>query len=319
MSKRIYLDFEQPIADLEAKIEEMKTQAEAENQDMTEALNTLNEKKRTLEQQTYANLTSWQKYQLARHPQRPYTLDYIHLMLSDFTELHGDRYFRDDPAMVGGLGGFNNTGMMVIGLQKGRNTKENLHRNFGLAHPEGYRKALRLMKLAAKFKRPVLCLIDTPGAFPGLGSEERSVSEAIARNLMEMSRLPTPIIVAIIGEGASGGALGIGVGDRILMLENAWYSVINPEGCSLILWRSRDKKEEAARAMKITADDLLELGIIDRIVPEPFGGAHRNFEESARNLKEAIQDALQELTALSTDELIHQRVEKFCQMGVWED
>ena len=319
MSDRIYLDFEQPVADLEKKIEEMKAQSEAENLDLTAELNSLQEKLKRQQQEIYSNLTRWQIYQLARHPQRPYALDYIHELFTDFTELHGDRFFQDDPAIVGGLGRLEGQPIMVIGQQKGRNTKDNLHRNFGMAHPEGYRKALRLMKLAAKFKRPVLCLVDTPGAYPGIGSEERSVSEAIARNLFEMSRLPTPIVIAIIGEGASGGALGIGVGDRILMLENAWYSVINPESCSLILWRNREKREEAAEAMKIAAPDLIELNIVDRVVPEPFGGAHRDHAASAASLKEAVQESLRDLQEISVAELVNQRADKFCRMGVWEE
>ena len=319
MNKKTYLDFERPIAELEKKIEEIKAHAETEKIDMPAEVTILQEKVKKLEQEIYSNLTRWQIYQLARHPQRPHTQDYIDLLLTDFVELHGDRSFRDDPTVVGGLGRLDGQPIVVVGTQKGRNTKENLHRNFGMAHPEGYRKALRLMKLAAKFKRPILCLIDTPGAHPGLDSEERSVSEAIARNLFEMSRLPTPIVVAIIGEGGSGGALGIGVGDRILMLENAWYSVINPESCSLILWRARDKKEEAAEALKITAPDLLDLRIIDRIVSEPFGGAHRNPEGAARSLKVAILEDLRELRQIPLDELITQRVGKFRRMGVWEE
>ncbi len=319
MNEKFYLDFERPIAELQKKIEEIGNHARAENIDLSEEVAALQEKKRKLEQEIYANLTRWQKYQLAGHPKRPHTLDVIDLLLTDFVELHGDRSFRDDPAMVGGLGRLDGQPVVVVGQQKGRNTKENLHRNFGMAHPEGYRKALRLMKLAAKFSRPVLCFIDTPGAYPGIGSEERSVSEAIARNLFEASRLPTPIIVAVIGEGGSGGALGIGVGDRILMLENAWYSVINPASCSLILWRTTEKKEEAAEALKITAPDLLDLGIIDRIVPEPFGGAHRNPEETVKALKVAVLDALEELGQIPSNQLINQRVDKFSRMGVWEE
>ena len=240
-------------------------------------------------------------------------------MLTDFIELHGDRTYRDDPALVGGFARLDRQPILVLGTQKGRNTKENIHRNFGMAHPEGYRKALRVMKLAAKFNRPVLCLIDTPGAYPGIGSEERSVSEAIARNLFEIFRLPVPIIVVIIGEGASGGALGIGVGDRILMLENAWYSVINPQSCSLILWRNRDKREEAAEALKITAPDLVPLGIVDRIVPEPFGGAHRDPVTAGQDLKRILLDELQNLMRIRPDDLVRERVEKFGRMGVWDE
>jgi len=319
MSDRSYLDFEQPLAELDEKIAALHAQAEAENLDMGGEIKALEERSAKIEKDIFDNLTRWQKYQLSRHPQRPYSLDYIDLITSDFVELHGDRFYGDDQAIVGGLAYFEGQPIMVIGQQKGRNTRENLKRNFGLPHPEGYRKALRLMRLAAKFNRPVLCLIDTPGAFPGLASEQRSVSEAIARNLFEMATLPIPIVVAIIGEGASGGALGIGVGDQILMLENAWYSVINPESCSLILWRNRDKRTEAAEAMKITAEDLIELGIIDRIVPEPFGGAHRDFDTSAQNLKTAISEALKEIDKTPSENLPQLRVEKFSKMGVWEE
>lgn len=319
MGSTAYLDFEKSLEELDAKIQVLKAQAEAENLDMSGEIQALAEKRKKAEQDIYANLTRWQKYQLSRHPQRPYSLDYVRLMLTDFVELHGDRFCGDDQAIVGGLARLDGDPIVVIGQQKGRNTKENLKRNFGLPHPEGYRKALRLMKLAAKFKRPVLTLVDTPGAFPGLASEQRSVSEAIARNLFEMARLPTPIVVAIIGEGASGGALGIGVGDRILMLENAWYSVINPESCSLILWRSRDQKTIAAEAMKIAASDLVGLNVIDRIVPEPFGGAHRDHQSAAASLKQAVQQALADIRKIPPEELLHRRVEKFCKMGIWEE
>lgn len=319
MPSLTYLDFEKPLAELDEKITALKAQAEAENLDMASEILALQEKRKNTETELYTNLTRWQKYQLSRHPQRPYSLDYINLMLTDFVELHGDRYFGDDQAIVGGLAYLDGEPIVVIGQQKGRNTKENLKRNFGLPHPEGYRKALRLMKMAAKFNRPVLTLIDTPGAFPGLASEQRSVSEAIARNLVEMARLPIPIVVAIIGEGASGGALGIGVGDRILMMENAWYSVINPESCSLILWRNRDQKTVAAEAMKIAAEDLIKLGVIDTIVSEPFGGAHHNHNESADQLKIAIKKALHDIGTIPTQELTKQRVEKFCKMGIWEE
>lgn len=319
MKKNSYLDFERPIAQLEEKIDKVKAQAAAENLDVRAELASLEARVKKVQEEIYSNLTRWQKYQLSRHPLRPHTLDYIELLLTDFVELHGDRSFRDDPAMVGGFGRINGEPIMIVGHQKGRNTKENLQRNFGMANPEGYRKTLRLMKLAAKFSRPVLCLIDTPGAYPGLGSEERSVSEAIARNLFEISSLPTPIIVAIVGEGASGGAIGIGIGDRILMLENAWYSVINPESCSLILWRNRAYKEAAAEAMKITAPDLLELGIIDKVVSEPFGGAHRNHNETAVALKRAVVEGLDQLRQVPLDQLVRMRREKFYRLGVWEE
>ncbi|MDP6776436.1 MAG: acetyl-CoA carboxylase carboxyltransferase subunit alpha [Candidatus Latescibacteria bacterium] len=313
------LDFERPLHELERKIEELKAHAESEGLDVSDELSILVSKARKLEQEIYSNLTRWQVYQLAKHPERPHTLDYLQGLLTDFVELHGDRGYRDDPAIVGGLGKLEGRPLVVVGHQKGRNTGENIRRNFGMAHPEGYRKALRLMKLAAKFRRPVLCLIDTPGAHPGIGSEERSVSEAIARNLVEIFRLPIPIVVAIIGEGASGGAIGIGVGDKILMLENAWYSVINPESCSLILWRNRENREEAAEALRITAPDLLELGIIDGIVPEPFGGAHRNPEETVGHLGQAVTEAFEQLSQVPSDELVSRRIEKFRQMGIWEE
>ncbi len=317
--KKIYLDFERPIAALDKKIEDLKTRAETENINMSTELSTLEKRLQRLETEIYSDMSRWQIYQVAGHPQRPHTLDYIQLMLTDFIELHGDRTYRDDPALVGGFARLDRQPILVLGTQKGRNTKENIHRNFGMAHPEGYRKALRVMKLAAKFNRPVLCLIDTPGAYPGIGSEERSVSEAIARNLFEIFRLPVPIIVVIIGEGASGGALGIGVGDRILMLENAWYSVINPQSCSLILWRNRDKREEAAEALKITAPDLVPLGIVDRIVPEPFGGAHRDPVTAGQDLKRILLDELQNLMRIRPDDLVRERVEKFGRMGVWDE
>ncbi len=317
--KKIYLDFERPIAELDKKIEDLKTRAETENINMSTELSTLEKRLQRLETEIYSDMSRWQIYQVAGHPQRPHTLDYIQLMLTDFIELHGDRTYRDDPALVGGFARLDRQPILVLGTQKGRNTKENIHRNFGMAHPEGYRKALRVMKLAAKFNRPVLCLIDTPGAYPGIGSEERSVSEAIARNLFEIFRLPVPIIVVIIGEGASGGALGIGVGDRILMLENAWYSVINPQSCSLILWRNRDKREEAAEALKITAPDLVPLGIVDRIVPEPFGGAHRDPVTAGQDLKRILLDELQNLMRIRPDDLVRERVEKFGRMGVWDE
>ena len=284
-----YLDFEKPLEEIEQKIEEMTAHAEFEHMDMSAEIASLNQRLEKTKIEIYAGLSAWQKVQIARHPQRPYTKDYIDLIVTDFIELHGDRLFRDDPAIIAGLGRIDDKPVVIIGQQKGRNTKENLHRNFGMAHPEGYRKALRLMKMAEKFQRPVVCLVDTPGAYPGIGSEERSVAEAIARNLFEMAQLRVPIVIAIIGEGASGGALGIGVGDTILMMEHAWYSVINPDSCSLILWRDREKKQVAAENMKISAQDLIELGVIDRIVPEPLGGAHKDPSLAASHLKQAIR------------------------------
>jgi acetyl-CoA carboxylase carboxyl transferase subunit alpha len=314
---KVVLDFERPILELEKKIEEMRKYAD--NLDIAEEITTLEKKVDTLRENVFSNLTRWQRVQLARHPERPYSLDYIHLMTTDFVELHGDRHFGDDKAIVGGFGNIDGQTIMLIGHQKGRDTKSNLYRNFGMPNPEGYRKALRLMKLAAKFGKPVVTLLDTPGAFPGLEAEERGQAEAIARNLFEMSHLPVPIIVVIIGEGASGGALGIGVGDRVLMFENAWYSVIAPESCSSILWRSWEYKEQAAESLKLTAPDLLEQKIIDRIVPEPPGGAHRNHEAAAGTLKNILKEELKALKRLKLERLIKLRIDKFSSMGTWKE
>jgi len=311
------LNFEKPIIDLEQKIEEMKKYSDS--LDLIEEIKGLEEKVNQLRKSIYDGLTRWQKVQLARHPDRPYTLDYVSMMTTDFVELHGDRGFRDDKAIVGGFARLDSQPVMVIGHQKGRDTKSNLFRNFGMPNPEGYRKALRLMKLAAKFQRPVITMLDTPGAYPGLEAEERGQAEAIARNLFEMSHLPVPVIVVIIGEGASGGALGIGVGDRILMMENTWYSVISPESCSSILWRSWDYKEQAAEALKLTAPDLLSEGIIDRIVPEPLGGAHRNPQQAAEMLKEILLEEVKKLKKVKIDKLIERRIEKFASMGEFEE
>lgn len=314
MAKNI-LDFEKPIIELENKIEEMR---KYEGQlDITKEIKTLEEKVLDLKKNIYDNLTRWQRVQLARHPERPYTLDYIYMITENFIELHGDRLFRDDKAIVGGFAKLNNQKVMIIGHQKGRDTKSNLYRNFGMSNPEGYRKALRLMKMAEKFKIPVIALIDTPGAYPGLEAEERGQAEAIARNLFEMSRLRVPIIVTIIGEGASGGALGIGVGDRIMMLQNTWYSVISPESCSSILWRSWEYKETAAEALKLTAEDLLEQGIIDRIVPEPLGGAHKDHMQMAKTLKATLIEELELLFKIKPEKLVQNRLEKFAKMGVF--
>lgn len=314
---KVVLDFERPIIELEQKIEEMRKYAD--NLDIVDEIETLEKKVDQLRTSIYSNLTRWQRVQLARHPERPYTSDYIHMILEDFIELHGDRTFGDDKAIVGGFGKIDKETVLILGHQKGRDTKSNLFRNFGMPNPEGYRKALRLMHLAAKFKKPVITLLDTPGAFPGLEAEERGQAEAIARNLFEMSHLPVPIIVVIIGEGASGGALGIGVGDRILMFENAWYSVIAPESCSSILWRSWDYKEQAAEALKLTAPDLVDQGIVDRIVPEPEGGAHRNPEEAGAILKKILLEELRSLKKIKTDKLIEQRIAKFSKMGAWKE
>lgn len=318
---RTYLDFEKPIADLEARLEETKQLARTSNVDVSEAVAILEQSIDRLRQEIFQNLTRWQRVQLSRHPDRPYTLDYISLMCDQFVELHGDRVVRDDPAMVGGFCELNRNGgpgqtVMIIGQQKGRNTKQRQQRNFGMANPEGYRKALRLMKLAEKFGKPVITLIDTPGAFPGLEAEERGQGEAIARNLKEMFTLTVPVICVIIGEGASGGALGIAIGDRVLMLENTWYSVISPESCSSILWRSWNFKEQAAEALKLTARDMQAARLVDGIVDEPLGGAHNDHQEMAHHLKSVILDALAQVSAIDPQERIEQRIDKFCSMGV---
>ncbi|RJP60549.1 MAG: acetyl-CoA carboxylase carboxyltransferase subunit alpha [Ignavibacteriales bacterium] len=311
------LDFEKPIHELENKIEEMRRY---ENDlDIKDEIQNLESKVYSLKKSIFENLTRWQRVQLARHAERPYTLDYIEMMTTDFIELHGDRHFGDDKAIVGGFAKLDGQKVMIIGHQKGRDTKSNLYRNFGMPNPEGYRKALRLMKLAEKFNTPVITLLDTPGAFPGLEAEERGQAEAIARNLLEMSRLKVPIIVVIIGEGASGGALGLGIGDRILMLENTWYSVISPESCSSILWRSWEYKEQAAEALRLTAVDLLEQKIIDRIVPEPLGGAHKNYTVVANTLKTILIEELNNLKKIKPDKLIQNRLDKFGSMGEFEE
>ena len=311
------LEFERPIIELEQKIEEMRKYAD--NLDIVDEITKLEKKVDQLRESIFSNLTRWQRVQLARHPERPYTLDYIHYLMPDFVELHGDRHYGDDKAIVGGFGTLGKQTVMLIGHQKGRDTKSNLYRNFGMPNPEGYRKALRLMRLAVKFNKPVITLLDTPGAYPGIEAEERGQAEAIARNLFEMSHLPVPIVVVIIGEGASGGALGIGVGDRILMFENAWYSVIAPESCSSILWRSWEYKEQAAEALKLTASDLVEQGIVDRIVEEPLGGAHRDHEKAATILKNVLLEELKELKKMKPDRLVKTRIEKFSNMGAWKD
>ena len=317
--KSFYLDFERPIVELERRIEEMQSQAEVDGLDLTRELKSLEEKAEKLRQEIYSNLSRWQRVQISRHPHRPYTLDYIERMLTDFTELHGDRFYGDDPAVVGGAARLDGEPIMVIGIQNGRNVEERKRRNFGMPHPEGYRKALRLMMMAAKFKRPLLTLVDTSGAYPGIEAEERGQAEAIARNLYEMSHLPVPIVVAIIGQAFSGGAIGMTVGDRILMLEHGCYSVIVPESCSTILFKTRDRKEEAAEALKLSAVDLEEHGIVDRVVPEPFGGAHRDYGEVAENLKHQVLEALSEIRTQSPEELVRNRIDKFSALGVWEE
>jgi len=313
------LEFERPILELEVKIQELKQFAEAEKVDVSTEIARLERKVARLQEEVFANLTPWQRTQIARHPTRPYTMDYIRLMLADFVELHGDRAFSDDKAIVGGFARLEGMPLMVIGHQKGRDTKEKLARNFAMANPEGYRKALRLMKLAEKFDKPVLTLVDTPGAYPGIGAEERGQAEAIARNLREMSELRVPIVVVITGEGGSGGALGIAMGDTVLMLEYAIYSVISPEGCASILWRDPAKAPEAAAAMGITAQTLRRLDVIDEIVPEPTGGAHRNHQEMATTLKGSLLKAFDRLRQLPLDALLDQRYQKFRRMGVFEE
>ncbi|MEJ2636455.1 MAG: acetyl-CoA carboxylase carboxyltransferase subunit alpha [Calditrichia bacterium] len=312
-------DFEKPVVELEKKILEMEEYARETGVDLSEDIKRLTKKAQTLRKDIYSKLTPWQRVQLARHPDRPYTLDYIGRMVTDFVELHGDRYFADDPAIVAGIGKLDGHKIAIIGHQKGRDVKENLHRNFGMPHPEGYRKAHRVMNLAAKFNLPIISLLDTPGAYPGIDAEERGQAEAIARNLLEMSHLPVPIIITIIGEGASGGALGIGVGDTIFMLENCWYSVISPEGCAAILWRDNAKASLAAEAMKLTAPDLLKLKIIDKIIKEPPGGAHWDHDEAARILKKQLIDEIVRLQKMDSRELVNKRVEKFEKMGYWTE
>jgi acetyl-CoA carboxylase carboxyl transferase subunit alpha len=310
------LDFEKPIAELETKLQDMRLLAEQNNVDVSSAVSALEAQIAQLKENTFRNLTRWQRVQLSRHANRPYTLDYIYQIASDFIELHGDRTVADDKAMVGGFGTIDGHTFMIIGQQKGRNTKQRQLRNFGMANPEGYRKALRLMKLAEKFGKPIITFIDTPGAFPGLEAEERGQGEAIARNLKEMFMLKVPIICIIIGEGASGGALGIGIGDRVLMLENTWYSVISPESCSSILWRSWEYKEQAAEALKLSAEDMLAQGLIDGIIPEPLGGAHVDSVKMAHDVKDAILQHTAVLQQLSPEDRIAQRIDKFVKMGV---
>lgn len=314
----IILDFEKPIIDLEKKIEELRDQSSSSGVDLNPEIQKAKVKLNRLIQKTYSDLTRWQRVQLARHPDRPYTLDYVKRICSDFIEIHGDRYYADDKSIVTGMATIDEYKVVLIGQQKGRTTKENLYRNFGMPNPEGYRKALRAMKLAEKFHRPVITLIDTQGAFPGIGAEERGQAEAIARNLFEMARLRTPIIVVVIGEGASGGALGIGVGDRLLLLENTWYSVITPEGCASILYRDSTKAPLAAEAMKVTARDLEEFKIADEIIPEPTGGAHRDPDRMAQILKNVLLKYLAELAQIPVTELVNQRIEKYARMGSWK-
>jgi acetyl-CoA carboxylase carboxyl transferase subunit alpha len=310
-----FLDFETPIAELEAKIEQLRYVGDDAEINITEEIGRLEEKSRTLTKSIFSKLNAWQIAQLARHPQRPYTLDYIEHVFTDFDELHGDRAFGDDPAIVGGTARIDGRPVMVIGHQKGRDTKEKLARNFGMPRPEGYRKALRLMEMAERFALPVLTFIDTPGAYPGIGAEERGQSEAIARNLLVMSALKTPIIGTVIGEGGSGGALAIGVGDRIMMLQYSTYAVISPEGCASILWKSADKAADAAEALGITSERLRELQLIDEVIEEPLGGAHRNFDEITRRVKDALLQSLRELDRLPLDQLVQSRYQRLMAYG----
>ena len=319
------LDFEKPLVELEDKLTEMRELNAETQDDLSNEIEALEERVEQLRTSIYRNLTRWQRVQIARHPKRPYTLDHIEALTEDFTELRGDRKFGDDRSIVGGLAqftgsrfGYRDRTVMIMGHQKGRDTKERKYRRFGMPNPEGYRKAERLMKMAAKFGKPVVVLLDTPGAYPGMGAEERGQAEAIAHNLFEMARLETPVVIVVIGEGASGGALGVGLGDRILMLENAWYSVIAPESCSQILWRSWDHKEDAAQALKLTATDLTEVGIVDEIVPEPVGGAHRDPQRTYQAVGAAVAEALDELEDLDPQALLDQRLEKFDALGAYE-
>lgn len=310
------LEFEKPIVELENKLIDMKQMAEENEVDVSEAVKSLEKKIEKLKKETFQNLTRWQKVQLSRHANRPYTLDYIYELCTDFIELHGDRSVKDDKSMIGGFGTIDNQTIMFIGQQKGRNTKQRQLRNFGMANPEGYRKALRLMKMAEKFNKPIVTFIDTPGAFPGIEAEERGQGEAIARNLKEMFMLKVPVICIIIGEGASGGALGIAIGDRVFMLENTWYSVISPESCSSILWRSWEYKEQAAEALKLTAEDMLHFKLVDGIIEEPLGGAHTDLKKQTATIKKYILKTLKKMNQISPENRIEQRIEKFTSMGV---
>ncbi|MBP9855097.1 MAG: acetyl-CoA carboxylase carboxyltransferase subunit alpha [Candidatus Omnitrophica bacterium] len=312
------LDFEKPIYELESKIEELRNFGDEKNISIEPEIKKLQEKLEKMKAQIYKSLTTWQRVQIARHPDRPFTLDYIRLMTTDFVEIHGDRLFSDDLALIAGFAKLNGQKIAIMGHQKGRDTTENLKRNFGCAHPEGYRKAIRVMELAAKFNIPVVALIDTPGAYPGIGAEERGQAQAIAENLKDMSRLPTPIVAVIIGEGGSGGAIGIGVADRVLILEHAYYSVISPEGCASILWRNAIKAPQAAEALKITGEHLLEFGIVDEVIPEPIGGAHRDVVFIAEKLKIALGNHIKELSKLSKKELLDGRYDKYRKIGKFQ-
>ena len=313
-----YLDFEEPIRQLDERILELSSQADPPQESIIEIENAKKNRQRLIEK-IYSKLNRWQRVQLARHPNRPYSLDYIQMLIPDFIELHGDRHFSDDPSVVTGIGHFGDYSIAVIGQQKGRNTKDNLYRNFGMMRPEGYRKALRIMKLAEKFGIPVITLMDTPGAYPGIGAEERGQATAIAMNLMEMASLKVPIVGVVIGEGASGGALGIGICDRLLMLENTWYSVISPEGCASILFRDVEKAPEAAESLKLVPSDLEEMGICDRTIQEPNGGAHRDKESSANNLDQALKEELEKLKKIDPEKFLDKRIKKYDSMGIFKE
>ncbi len=313
------LEFEKPAAELEKEIDKLRSKSVAQNLDLSAEIATMESKLAETRSAIYQNLTPWQRVQIARHTQRPFMLDYVSLAFTDFSELHGDRHIGDDASMPGGFAMLGDHKCVVLGHQKGRDTKENLKRNFGSAHPEGYRKSLRLMKLAEKFSMPIIALIDTPGAFPGIGAEERNIAEAIAFNLREMMLLKTPIIAVVIGEGGSGGALGIGVADRVLMMENAYYSVISPEGCAAILWKHRKHAPEAAEAMKLVAPDLMQLGLIDGVIPEPIGGAHHDHATTALSFRDYVCKELDHLCSLSTETLLQERYDKFRKFGEWNE
>ena len=313
------LDFEKPLAELERQVDELRRISDERGIDVADEVITLESKLAAMREQIYRNLTPMQRVQVARHPRRPYALDYLSSIFTDFIELHGDRLYRDDPAIVGGWARLNSQSVMVIGHQKGRDTKENIKRNFGMPHPEGYRKALRLMHAAARFHAPIITLIDTPGAYPGLGAEERGQSEALARNILEMSALPTPIIAVVIGEGGSGGALALGVADRVLMFENSIYSVISPEGCATILWKDSTQRERAAEALKLTSADLTRLGLVDEVIPEPVGGAHFDPETAGESLRAALIKTLNELNKVRPEKLVKRRHDKYAAMGAYAD
>jgi acetyl-CoA carboxylase carboxyl transferase subunit alpha len=319
LNARQYIDFEKPIKDLYDQIEQLKITASKNKLNLSESIQQLEGKIIDKKRDITKSLTSWQRVQLSRHPDRPYTLNYIDRICTNFVELHGDRNFKDDKAIVGGFGQIDGQTVMILGQQKGNNTKMRQIRNFGMANPEGYRKALRLMKLAEKFNKPIITLVDTPGAFPGIEAEERGQGEAIARNIFEMLQLRVPVVCIIIGEGASGGAMGIGVGDKVYMMENTWYTVISPESCSSILWRSWDHKEKAADELKLTSKHMFEFGLVDGIIPEPLGGAHWDYDEAADLVKKKIILAMDELKVLDPDERIDQRIDKFSKMGFWEE